>query len=170
MRARPTAPRCTSALLRLEAALSARGLLTVAPTRHDARIPTVVEPDAWHRLHQEVHDLRRQRVPLSQREQYGSFDWYVSMNRRNRVEGFFGNLKDKARENLTRGTIRVMGLVKTGLLVAMAVASLNLRLGEKWETTQREQTSSKKMGRPRKVGVAAYARAFAIAATGPPGA
>ncbi len=109
-------------------------------------------------------------LPLSQREQYGSFDWYVSMNRRNRVEGFFGNLKDKARENLTRGTIRVMGLVKTGLLVAMAVASLNLRLGEKWETTQREQTSSKKMGRPRKVGVAAYARAFAVASTGPPGA
>ena len=109
-------------------------------------------------------------LPLSQREQYGSFDWYVSMNRRNRVEGFFGNLKDKARENLTRGTIRVMGLVKTGLLVAMAVASLNLRLGEKWETTQREQTPSKKMGRPRKVGVAAYARAFAVASTGPPGA
>ena len=109
-------------------------------------------------------------LPLSQREQYGSFDWYVSMNRRNRVEGFFGNLKDKARENLTRGTIRVMGLVKTGLLVAMAVASLNLRLGEKWETTQRERTPSKKMGRPRKQGVAAYARAFAVAATGPPGA
>ena len=108
-------------------------------------------------------------LPLSQREQYGSIDWYVSMNRRNRVEGFFGNLKDKARENLTRGTIRVMGLVKTGLLVAMAVASLNLRLGEKWETTHREQTSSKKMGRPRKQGVAAYARAFAVASTGPPG-
>ena len=109
-------------------------------------------------------------LPLSQREQYGSFDWYVSMNRRNRVEGFFGNLKDKARENLTRGTIRVMGLVKTGLLVAMAVASLNLRLGEKWEATQREQAPSKKMGRPRKQGVAAYARAFVVAATGPPSA
>ena len=91
------------------------------------------------------------------------------MNRRNRVEGFFGNLKDKSRENVTRGVIRVMGLVKTGLLVVMAVASLNLRLAENWETTQREQPV-KKMGRPRKVGVAAYARAFAIAATGPPGA
>ena len=87
-----------------------------------------------------------------------------------RSEGFFGNLKDKARENLTRGTIRVMGLVKTGLLVAMAVASLNLRLGEKWEATQREQAPSKKMGRPRKQGVAAYARAFVVAATGPPSA
>lgn len=107
-------------------------------------------------------------LPLSQRAQYGSFDWYVSMNRRNRVEGFFGNLKDRARENVTRGSIRVMGLVKTGLLVAMAVASLNLRLGEKWETTQGEKSSPKKMGRPRKQGVAAYARAFAVASTGPP--
>jgi hypothetical protein len=61
-----------------------------------------------------------------------------------------------------------MGLVKTGLLVAMAVASLNLRLGEKWETTLAEKPS-KKMGRPRKQGVTAYARAFAVAATGPPG-
>lgn len=108
-------------------------------------------------------------LPLSQREQYGSFDWYVSMNRRNRVEGYFGNLKDKARENLTRGTIRVMGLVKTGLLVALAVTSLNLRLAEKWATTQLEQVPSKKIGRPRKPGVAAYARAFAVASSGPPG-
>ena len=98
-------------------------------------------------------------LPLSQREQYGSFEWYVSMNRRNRVEGFFGNLKDRARANIRRGTIRVMGLVKTELLVAMAVASLNLRLGEKWEDTKNETSPVKKIGRPRKEGVAAYARA-----------
>lgn len=107
-------------------------------------------------------------LPLSQREQYGSFDWYVSMNRRSRVEGFFGNLKDRARENVTRGAIRVMGLVKTGLLVAMAVASLNLRLADKWDDGRAEATTVRKKGRPRKQGVSAYVRAFALSGTGPP--
>ena len=52
-------------------------------------------------------------LALSQRERFGSFDWYLSMNRRNRVEGLFGNLKDKARGDLNRGTIRVRGIFKT---------------------------------------------------------
>lgn len=110
-------------------------------------------------------------LPLSQREQYGSFDWYLSMNRRNRVEGFFGNLKDKARENLNRGTIRVRGIFKTGLLVAIAVASVNMRLADKWQSDKAQEPTRKKMGRPRKSGVATYARVFAtLGAHGPPGA
>lgn len=115
-------------------------------------------------------------LPLSQREQYGSFEWYMSMNRRNRVEGFFGNLKDQGRENIRRGTIRVMGLIKTGLLVAMAAASVNLRLGKSFDEEERTATATatksgerrKKMGRPRKTGVAAYARVFEVSAQGPP--
>lgn len=110
-------------------------------------------------------------LPLSQREQYGSFDWYLSMNRRNRVEGFFGNLKDKARENLNRGTIRVRGIFKTGLLVAIAVASVNMRLADKWQCEKAQKADKKKMGRPRKSGVATYARTLAtVSAHGPPGA
>lgn len=110
-------------------------------------------------------------LPLSQREQYGSFDWYLSMNRRNRVEGFFGNLKDKARENLNRGTIRVRGIFKTGLLVAIAVASVNMRLADKWSSEKALEPPKRKTGRPRKSGVATYARALAtLGAHGPPGA
>jgi hypothetical protein len=98
----------------------------------------------------------------------------MSMNRRNRVEGYFGNLKDQARENIRRGTIRVMGLVKTGLLVATAAASLNLRLGKSFDeeegTSKTKKTGEprKKLGRPRKAGVAAFARVFEVATTGPP--
>ena len=101
----------------------------------------------------------------------------MSMNRRNRVEGFFGNLKDQGRENIRRGTIRVMGLVKTGLLVAVAAASVNLRLGNSFDEEERAMTATttksgeprKKLGRPRKTGVAAYARVFEVCAQWPPG-
>lgn len=81
------------------------------------------------------------------------------MNRRNRVEGFFGNLKNSARENISRGTVRVRGLVKTGPMVAIAVMSVNIRLGEKWNEQKRRKPKPK-MGRPRKVGVTKYAEVF----------
>jgi hypothetical protein len=51
-------------------------------------------------------------LPLNQTDQFGSFQWSMSMMRRNLVEGFFGNLKNEATENLKRGSIRVRGLYK----------------------------------------------------------
>jgi len=90
------------------------------------------------------------------------------VNRRNRVEGFFGNLKDSARENISRGTVRVRGLVKTGLMIAIAVMSVNIRLGEKWDE-QKCRKPKPRMGRPRKVGVTKYAQVFLdLVANAPP--
>ena len=60
-------------------------------------------------------------LPLDQPDLFGSWEWAASYARRSRVEGFFGSVKNQATENLNRGTIRVVGLVKVGLLVAMAV-------------------------------------------------
>lgn len=110
-------------------------------------------------------------APLSQRDLFGSAQWYSSMSWRSRVEGFFGNVKNEACENLRRGTIRVRGLVKTGMLVAFAVASTNLRLADSF-AKRAPNMPSKKRGRPKKTGVIEYADVFTAdaAANVPPSA
>ena len=95
-------------------------------------------------------------APLAQRELYGSKEWYWSYMRRNRVEGFFGNVKNQASENLSRGSIRVRGGMKTGLLTLMIVAAANLRLAERWDLRQPRPTQRKR-GRPAKQQLASYA-------------
>jgi hypothetical protein len=113
-------------------------------------------------------------IPLSQRELYGSREWYDSVNRRNAVEGFFGNIKDHARENFRRGSVRVRGLVKTGLLAAFNVASVNMRMANKWDTERGKthKPAKPRMGRPRNIGVARHAEVFTslASANAPPAA
>lgn len=90
-------------------------------------------------------------LPLLQRHIYGSREWYKSYSRRSTsVEPFFGNLKDEAGGGVVRGRIRVMGIVKTGLLVAFAVASTNRRLARAFDrAVAREKTSPRRRpGRP----------------------
>lgn len=106
-------------------------------------------------------------IPLAQRDLYGTPQWYRSMSRRSRVEGFFGNVKNEACENLRRGTIRVTGLIKTGVLVAFAVASTNLRLAHSF-AQRPETTPPKKRGRPKKTGVIEYAAVFETPTTANP--
>ena len=67
-----------------------------------------------------------------QRHYWGSRDWISSFSRRSRVEGWFGNLKDRSREALGRGAFRVMGLCKSSLMLGIYAASTNLRLLERW--------------------------------------
>lgn len=69
-----------------------------------------------------------EQLPLWQPYQYGSEAWWASMSRRARVEGAFGQLKNEATQDLTRGAIRVMGLAKTALMCAFLAAASNLRL------------------------------------------
>jgi len=67
-----------------------------------------------------------------QRHYWGSRDWISSFSRRSRVEGWFGNLKDRSREALARGAFRVMGLCKSSLMLGIYAAATNLRLLDAW--------------------------------------
>lgn len=114
-------------------------------------------------------------VPLAQRDLYGTRAWYDSFNRRNRVEGFFGNIKDEARESLRRGIIRVRTKEKIGLWLALAVAAANVRLTQAFrDRASGGKTRPKKVrtGRPRKPGLSSYVpddfERHMLAASSPP--
>jgi hypothetical protein len=72
-------------------------------------------------------------VPLTvtpkvrQRERWGSPGWVASYKRRTRVEGGFGLLKNETTGNIKRGWTRQVGIIKTTLLLAVAVTASNLR-------------------------------------------
>jgi hypothetical protein len=105
-------------------------------------------------------------APLAQRDLFGSKDWFSSYSRRNRVEGFYGNLKDVGRENMRRGSIRVVGIVKTGLLLSLAVASVNLRMAAKWDREHDHRgAKSPRRGRPAKAPMARHEEVLARAAS-----
>jgi hypothetical protein len=112
-------------------------------------------------------------IPLAQRDLFGSREWYASWNRRNRVEGFFGNIKDEARESLRRGIVRVRTKEKVGLWLAFAVAAVNVRLTEAYRRRPNAAPPARKTGRPRKQGLAAYVPSgydcHVAAANAPPG-
>ena len=67
-----------------------------------------------------------------QRHYSGSHDWISSISRRSRVEGWFGDLKDRSRVALTRGGFRVMRLCKSSVMLAIYAAATNLRLLDTW--------------------------------------
>lgn len=63
---------------------------------------------------------------------WGSPEWIASFNRRSTVEGQYGNLKSSTLGGLERGWMFLRGLVKTALLIACVIVSLNLRLLRNW--------------------------------------
>ncbi|HEY5302659.1 MAG TPA: hypothetical protein VIJ86_01230 [Acidimicrobiales bacterium] len=107
-------------------------------------------------------------IPLAQRELYGSAQWFFSCARRNRVEGFFGNTKNEAVENLRRGVIRMRGGMKTGLATLVILGATNLRLAERWDA-QVAKPKKAKRGRPRRQSLITYSQVVvAASSTGPP--
>ncbi|MFI2753319.1 hypothetical protein ACGIF2_07785 [Cellulomonas sp. P22] len=85
---------------------------------------------------QEKARVAREELPFWQPDLYGSAAWYTSYSRRNRIEGIFGNLKNDATQDISRGNIRVMGLAKTSLMTLMTVIATNLRLLDRWQARQ----------------------------------
>lgn len=67
-----------------------------------------------------------------QKHYWGSPDWISSYSRRTHVEGYFGNLKNANSGDVRRGWIRVVGLVKTSIMTACAIAATNIRLLRAW--------------------------------------
>lgn len=65
-------------------------------------------------------------MKLSQQDYWGSPEWVRSFSRRPRVEGAFGLLKGARTGGLRRGWTHQVGLVKTSILLAIAVAAKNL--------------------------------------------
>ena len=64
---------------------------------------------------------------LRQRERWRTPAWVISFNRRSRVEASFGLLKNDTTGNVKRDWTRQVGIIKTTLLLAVAVTSSNLR-------------------------------------------
>ena len=125
--------------------------------------PTIVTPDSVCSRKFSTFDLAD--APLAQRDLFGSKEWFWSYNRRNLVEGFYGNLKDVARENIRRGSIRVMGIIKMGLMIAVAVACVNLRMAAKWDANKKPREAARRRGgRPAKQPTARHQEVIARAA------
>ena len=64
---------------------------------------------------------------LRQKQRWGSPAWVASYKRRTRVEGEFGLLKNSKSGNVKRGWTHHVGLIKTTLLLAVAVTASHLR-------------------------------------------
>lgn len=69
---------------------------------------------------------------LRQQHLWGSDAWIASYARRTHVEGAFGNLKSNKTTGITRGSIFVVGIVKTTIMLAAAAVATNIRLLRKW--------------------------------------
>jgi len=69
---------------------------------------------------------------LRQRDPWGSPKWIDSIVWRSASEGIFGNLRNQSTQNVKRGFCRVVGLVKTSLMLTFEVVAANIRLVRKW--------------------------------------
>ncbi|MHB8273451.1 MAG: hypothetical protein ACYDC9_01575 [Dermatophilaceae bacterium] len=90
------------------------------------------------------------RPKLRQREMWGSPAWVTSFKRRTRVEGSFGLLKNGNTGNVKRGWTRQVGIIKTTLLRAVAVAASHLRQLLTWSGATGDVTDPLTVTTPRR--------------------
>jgi len=69
---------------------------------------------------------------IRQRLYWGSDEWIAEYNKRGAIEGQFGNWKNPATEGIKRGWVRVVGRVKTTVMLVLAAAASNLRQLRAW--------------------------------------
>jgi hypothetical protein len=108
---------------------------------------------------------------LHQTERWGSPGWIASYNRRSRVEASFGLLKNSKSGNVKRGWTQQVGLIKTTLLLAIAVTASNLRQLLTWSRATGDVTDPLTL---MEVGPAAFEEidpaTCGVGATSPPAA
>ena len=71
---------------------------------------------------------------IRQHHRWGSPEWCASFGRRSRVEGLFGMLQGAGSGSVNSNWIRVVGLVNTGIMIAIALVAANLDAMERWLT------------------------------------
>ncbi|MFO1537451.1 MAG: hypothetical protein ACKOVH_06445 [Actinomycetota bacterium] len=81
---------------------------------------------------------------------YGSREYHASYDRRTAVERSFAHTKDKARVDMTAGSIRTMGATKHVFLRAIGYAVLNYRLLRNFERYVNDPAARRRKPRRRK--------------------
>jgi hypothetical protein len=108
-----------------------------ATPRRPTADPTVFNPRQTPKIcGQQKSRVQMTELPFWQPIPHGSAEWWDSFNRRNRIEGVFGNVKNDAAQNVTRGRFRVMGLAKVSLMTLFIVMATNLRLTQTFQARQ----------------------------------
>lgn len=85
-----------------------------------------------------------------QKHHFYSADYHGSYDRRTAVERSFAHTKDKARVDMTAGSIRMMGVTKHAFLGAIGYVVLNYRLLENFERYKQDPTSRRRKPQGRK--------------------
>jgi len=90
---------------------------------------------------QATHSFTREELARYQPDVFGSPEWERAMNRRSRVEGFFGLLKNKAVVDLCRATMRFFEFGKRSLAVTIRTMTANLHAVQLWEEREKTRTA-----------------------------
>jgi len=77
-----------------------------------------------------------EQIPYWQPYVPGTAEHQWSVNRRNLVESAFSRIKDEATQSVRRGTFRVMGRAKVGMVVLFNAMAANLVEVERWRLRQ----------------------------------